>query len=592
MEDGTVQVSNGNVIMPLAEQFFDILEKKQITTVFQPIISLRDGSIYGYEALSRGPQNSDMQNPNALFDYAEKLEKTWDLELLCRSLAIEAFYKLNTRLKLFLNVNPKIIHDIKFKQGFTKDYILRYGMDPEDIIFEITERGSIDNISDLVKTINNYKNQNYKIAIDDAGAGYSGLNMISDLNPHFIKLDINLIRGIDKDVTRQSLIKSFAEFASLTNTYLVAEGIETEKELLKLIEIGIHFGQGFFLQRPSANLAPIPENVVHIINEANRRKNHLYDQKSSDLYIGNITTTQKTMNQHILMRQIYDLMENEPSISGFCITEEEQIIGVITRSELYRNLSGLYGFTLYAKRPIKDIMSKAFLQVDYYESIENVSKKAMGRDNNHLYDFISVTKEDKYFGIVTVKDLLEKTIQVEVNNAKHLNPLSGLPGNLMIEKKLEESLSSCTSPFILYLDINNFKAYNDVYGFENGDRIIKCLARILRQCIVSDSDFIGHIGGDDFVAIVNADDVTPLCEKIIQEFDSSIISFYNQYDLDRGYITTKNRRGLEEDFPLLSISVVAVPSSKYMNVSEMTVEMAQLKKACKQYTGSKYLLQV
>lgn len=577
-------------LAPLKEQFFDILNRKSITTVFQPIISLRDGSIFGYEALSRGPEDTEMQSPNILFEYAEKLEKTWDLELICRTKAIEAFHSLKTKLKLFLNVNPKIIHDIKFKKGFTKEYLFKYGMDPENIIFEITERGSIDNISDLVRTINNYKNQNYKIAIDDAGAGYSGLNMISDINPHFIKLDMNLIRDIDKDVTRQSLIKSFAEFASLTNTYLVAEGIETEKELLKLIDIGIHYGQGFFIQKPGPETRPISNDIILTINEANRRKNHLFDQKSSELYIGNISTMQNTITPKMLINQVYELMEKDPSISGFCITEDEIIKGVITRNELYRNLSGLYGFNLYSKRPVKDIMSKTFLQVDYYESIENVAKKAMGREYNRLYDFISITKEGKYSGIVTVKDLLEKTIQVEVNNAKHLNPLSGLPGNILIEKKLEENIFSRSKAFILYLDIDNFKAYNDVYGFENGDRIIKCLAQILKKTIGSDDDFIGHIGGDDFVAIVHSDDIEPICKKIIQDFDSSIIEFYNRHDLEKGYITTKNRHGTEEDFPLLSLSVVAVLSNKYNTLSEMTVEMAKLKKICKQSIGSKYLL--
>ena len=254
------------------ELFFYLLHHRQIRTVFQPIVSLRDGSVFGYEALSRGPQGTEMESPNVLFEYAQRYGKLWDLELLCRTKAIETVSRLHAQIRLFLNVNPNIMHDIKFRQGFTKEYLNQYGINPEDVIFEITEKEAVDNISDFIKTIDNYKNQKYKIAIDDTGAGYSGLNMISDIHPHFIKIDMNLIRDIDKDGTKQSLVKSMSQFASLSNTFLIAEGIETEGELLKLIEIGIDYGQGFFIKRPDAGIGPIDSAALQIIHEANKKR--------------------------------------------------------------------------------------------------------------------------------------------------------------------------------------------------------------------------------------------------------------------------------------------------------------------------------
>ncbi len=324
---------------PNQELFMAILENGQIATVFQPIVSLRDGSIYGYEALSRGPKNTKMYSPTLLFDCAEKFGKTWELELLCRKRAIETVFNLQSQFRLFLNVNPKIMHDDKFKKGFTKEYLAQYGINPENVIFEITERGVISNVSEFIDTINNYKNQNYRIAIDDAGAGYSGLNMISDIHPHFIKLDMNLIRGVELDQTKQSLIKSFTEFASMTNTYLIAEGIETKEELLKLIEIGVHFGQGFFLQKPNSVITPLDGNVLLTISDANEKKNHLSVKMSSEIYICNISTAQKCINRKILVSQVFGIMEQERTISGLCITEDENVVGIITRSELYRRLS-------------------------------------------------------------------------------------------------------------------------------------------------------------------------------------------------------------------------------------------------------------
>ncbi len=571
------------------EQFLDVLIKRDIRTVFQPIVSLRDGSAYGYEALSRGPIDTQMESPINLFDYAEKCNKLWELESLCRTKALEAVYTMKTEIKLFLNVNPNIMHDVKFRQGFTKEYLNKYAIDPERLIFEITEREAIKNIADFIQIVQNYKDQNYKIAIDDAGAGYSGLNLISDIKPHFIKLDMNLVRDVDKDVTKQSLIRSMSEFASLSNTLLIAEGIETENELFKLIEIGVQYGQGYLIQRPNAVILPIDETIIHTINEANMKKNHLFGSRISDIYIKNICRPLRTISPNILVSQVHDMMKVDRSSPGFCVLEGKTLLGVITRNDLYKVISGQYGYTLYANKPIKNILSTEFMQVDYQTTIDVVAKKAMQRDYDKIYDFITVVKENKYIGIVTVKELLEKSIEIEILNAKHLNPLSELPGNLLIEQQLEKCLVSDFDFYILYFDLDNFKAYNDVYGFENGDRVLKCFTRILKGNIPTDF-FIGHIGGDDFLAIVDKEQVIRTCEAVIDEFDRSILSFYNQDDINKGFIISRNRYGIEESFPLLSISIAGVASKNYASIFDLSEHVGKVKKDCKEIAGSNFII--
>jgi diguanylate cyclase (GGDEF)-like protein len=573
----------------LEELFFRIIANKEIKIVFQPIISLRDGAVYGYESLCRGPVNTNMQSPIVLFEFAEKHNKLWELELLCRTKALEAAYSMNKDVKLFINVNPNIMDDIKFKQGFTKEHLEMFSINPDNIIFEITEREAIKNISLFVQTVQNYKDQNYMIAIDDAGAGYSGLNLISDIRPHFIKLDMNLVRDVDKNNTKQSLLKSLCEFATLTNTLLIAEGIETERELVKLIELGIHYGQGYFIQRPNSSIIPIQGQILKIINEANDKKNHIYGSRITDIYINNICSNSATVNPNILVSQINEMINNNFGLPGFCVTENDRILGVITRNQLNKYLSAPYGYHLYANKPVKDILNTDFMKVDYKTPIDIVAKIAMQREIDKVYDFIAVTKDDKYFGVVTVKDLLEKTIQIEIVNAKHLNPLSELPGNMLIEKQLEYCIATCEKYCVLYLDIDNFKAYNDVYGFERGDYVIKIITQILKRNIPK-TDFIGHIGGDDFLAIMNNNGAKELCINIIHDFDKAVHKFYNQADLNRGYIVAKNRHGVEESFPLLSITIVGVSNENFKNIYDLTEYAAKTKKICKQKWGSNYLI--
>ena len=573
----------------LLESFQQLIRKGDIRTVFQPIISLRNSSILGYEALSRGPSGSDMERPALLFDLAEKTNKLWELELICRSKALEATHCLQIQSKLFLNVNPNIMHDIKFRQGFTKEYLNKFRINPDRIVFEITEREAVNNIRDFKKAVQNYKDQDYQIAIDDAGAGYSGLNMISDIHPHYIKLDMNLIRDIDKDHTKQALIKSMSEFAMLSNTFLIAEGIETEKELLKLIEIGVHYGQGYFIQKPESTLSPINCVLKNLISDSNAKKSHLFDTRISDVYIGNICKPLITLDPAIKISQANQMIRSDPTLPGFCVIENGKLLGVATRNQMNAKLSSQYGYSLYCNKGIGSIMCRDFLCVDFKTPIDLVVKIAMQRDPEKLYDFITITKDGIYNGIATVKDLLEKTMQIEVVNAKHLNPLSGLPGNLLIEKQLEECRNSPDRSCILYFDIDNFKAYNDVYGFEKGDLVLKNLTRILVGNIPADY-FVGHIGGDDFISVVPPELADTVCRHVIEEFDMLAQNFHTETDFNRGYIISKNRRGIEEIYPLMSITIAGITNTNFQNIYDMSENASKIKSICKQRDGSNYIL--
>ena len=229
------------------------------------------------------------------------------------------------------------------------------------------------------------------------------------------------------------------------------------------------------------------------------------------------------------------------------------------------------------------------MSVDHKMSIDKVTKIAMQREPDKLYDFITITKEGKYLGIVTVKDLLEKAIQIEIVNAKHINPLSELPGNLLIERHLEVCIASKRSYTVLYFDIDDFKSYNDVYGFEKGDIIIKRLTQILKKYIPKE-EFVGHIGGDDFVAVLYQNDVEELCKNVIREFDEMVPQVYNEKDAVKGFITAKNRHGVEESYPLMSLSIAGITNKDFKNIYELSEKASQLKRICRQKPGSNYKL--
>ena len=165
---------------------------------------------------------------------------------------------------------------------------------------------------------------------------------------------------------------------------------------------------------------------------------------------------------------------------------------------------------------------RSFLQVDARTSIRSVAKMAMEREVDDLYDFIVVKEEDKYLGIVTIQDLLKKAMEIEVDLAKSANPLTGLPGNIVIDQKVKSSVESGDKYTFFYFDLDNFKAFNDVYGFDKGDEVIKILAEILKS-VEEEGDFVGHIGGDDFVMICKGYKSPEFSIKIRLDFEKKHI---------------------------------------------------------------------
>ncbi len=240
----------------------DVIRNREITTVFQAIVCLSEGVIMGYEALSRGPKGSVLERPDLLFAEAEKCGKLWELELLCRSKALEQAEKLPQACKMFINVDPNVIKDPRFEKGLTGDLLKELRIAAESIVFEITERTAVDDYQNFRRVLENYRSQGYRIAIDDLGAGCSGMTLLAETRPQFIKIDMTLVRDIDRDFLRQALLKALCDFSRAADMKLIAEGIETFAELKTLIEIGVHYGQGFLLQRPQSEFKSLLPSLV------------------------------------------------------------------------------------------------------------------------------------------------------------------------------------------------------------------------------------------------------------------------------------------------------------------------------------------
>lgn len=575
----------------------DIMGNKEVHTLFQPIVDLKNAEIIGYEALSRGPKDSPLHSPIKLIEQATKDKTLWMLEVLFREKALSAASKGGLSSLLFLNVDPNVVNDPNFISGFTRQYIEEHGLMPEKIVFEITERSVIDNFKSFRSALQHYTDQGYRTAIDDTGAGYSNLSMISQIKPNFIKIDMDLVRGVDKDTFKQAIIKSFVWLANFTNTKLIAEGIETMGEAKMLISLGVHAGQGYLLGRPSNQFAAVDVSVRQEIIKTNISSSIM--QSYTAKYIGDICESIQAFEAEthcIDIKQVFDC----DKIEGACIVSREHIVGLIMRNRLNASMSAQFGFSLHAHKSISTLMDSSCLIVDYYTPISTVSELALARPNEKIYDNIIITRNFRYCGMVSIINLLKHSSDIERSFALELNPLTGLPGNIQINKVLYEIISKGSECCVLYFDLDNFKIYNDVYGFNQGDSIIKMTKDVISHNInnmYSFSSFIGHIGGDDFLAIVNCGkaDCEELCKRILADFDSEIVHYFSEEDAARGFLNGKPR-GKENTtcaFPLtsMSIAVLCGSMSVFETPDRLSYHLSSLKTTVKSLLGSNYMIQ-
>lgn len=570
------------------KEFFKIIKDHEIKTVFQPIVALDTGEVYAYEALSRITLKQSTLTIDKLFDMADQLEQVWNLEKLCRKKALKAATKKPKHAKLFLNVDPNVMLDQKFYHGFTREFVEKYKLKTSEIVFELTERTSVEDRELFKNTVRHYKEQGFGIAIDDVGSGYSGLNRINCVEPKYIKIDMELIRDIHLNKPKFSMVQVMAKFCKEMNYILIAEGIENEEELKVLIQLGVPYGQGYYFRKPEEEFLNVPKPVRQTVRELWESQMQCPAATSLLGTVEAICKTGLTMSPETKAVDAYSLFKKDEEILEICVVDAQgNFQGILTRHAILKDFGGMYGYTLHQKYTVSDIMKKDTLVVNVDFSVESVAKMAMERNSSEIYDAVVVLKYRKYHGMVTIKDLLTTTVEIQVKRAKEVNPLSSLPGNVVIEEQIR-SLVGEEKPFaIMYLDLDNFKAYNDAYGFNHGDRMIKAVVDSM-QYACDERDFLGHIGGDDFVIITRREEPKRLGQCIVEQFQSYLPKLYNDMDWERGFIVSTNRHGLTEQFPIASLSVAVVTNHNeiYRDMGALSEKIVQTKKAAKKQPGN------
>ena len=561
----------------------EIIDK--LDYAFQPIIYAQSGKLYAVEALLRNVQDiPNITTIDDLFDLVFSNDYLYEFDLLLREKAIKKFANINIpNLKLFYNLDNRIIYNKNYSSGNTQKILTKYNLSKDKIIFELSEKGTSIEQNALSTMLQRYKQSGYSIAIDDFGIGVSGLKLLYFSEANIIKIDRFFISNIDQDSKKKLFCSSIIDMAHIMGMQVIAEGVETQKEFYTCKDIGADFIQGFLVQKPTKNIneiLPIYNDISNLILDDKREdQNKFIDEQFID-----------KIEPLPVNSSLYDIIlhfkKNTDHNFVPIIDEFRYFLGIIYESDIKKISYSQYGLSLAQNQNFSTTLLKYLkpaLSVEISWGIDKILEMYNLNFQNSLGIFI--TNSDKYLGFINLNSLLTMSYKRNIEIATNQSPLTKLPGNNQIEKFIANSFRNIqiNTTHIIYFDFNDFKPFNDIYGFRQGDRAILIFSELLQKRYPKNS-FIAHIGGDDFfvgLTDFTFEDVFELTLDIQNEFKYSAKNLYSNEDKELGYIVSKDRFGTTRNFNLLSVSCAIVEINSQSNILNFDDTLNIMKKESK-----------
>lgn len=561
-----------------------ILAEGLLVPVFQPIVDFRARAIYGYEALIRGPEGSALQRPDKLFAAARRAGCSLALEHACRETSMRAFVAQSLGGRLFLNVTPGCLLAPQLMNGETQALLRELGLPANRIVLELTENQQITDLPGIQEALLHYRGRGFQIAIDDLGEGFANLRMWSDLRPEFVKIDKHFVHGIADDRIKYHFVRAMQDLAGICNASLVAEGIERQEDFNCIRDMGIACGQGYFIERPVP--APARQLSLPVITALDQRRVALTPTQGGQ---GKVPTARNLLRAieplpHLATNDVaIARFEADPELYVLPVVNGQQPIGMINRHSLIDRFARPFRRELYGSKSCELFMDHAPLIVDQHASIQELALMLALAPKHYLYDGFIVTGEGGYLGIGNSQDLMATITEMQISAARYANPLTQLPGNVPINEHIDRMLDADVEFVAAYIDIDNFKPFNDNFGYRRGDDLIQTLGQLICDAVDERNDFVGHIGGDDFFVIFQSADWENRCWQLVHGFAERTQAMVGPEELSQGGYMAENRRGDLgfQALPTLSIGAVRIQPHQYDSHREVAAAASVAKKQAK-----------
>jgi EAL domain-containing protein (putative c-di-GMP-specific phosphodiesterase class I)/GGDEF domain-containing protein len=539
-------------------ELLETILNRQMRVQFQPIVHFGMGQTFGYESLIRMPQTGNLKRAGMYFHAADRARLVSWLDVACQELCFETAARAGVRDHLFINMDAEGLAHLHLAEQSLAKRAAEFNIAPSRVVLEITERQAVDDFPRLTQYIEQLREEGFKIAIDDAGAGYSSLHSIAELRPDFVKIDRSLVRTIENSPTRRALLSTLTHYAHQIGAQVIAEGLETRDELATVIEMGVPYGQGYLLGKPDDKFKSLRQEMqvfigVHLERRRNRVMGREYAIEKMARYGVTVPASAPCSEVARKFRKMEDLE------SVVVVAQDGGIDGLIMRDRFRDEFRE--GVPEAETRTAADIMDRQPLVVEADTALEDVAQRATYRRSMRFHDDIVVGRAGMYVGVVPVRALMEALSTRHVNRLKYAHPLTGLPGPALIEATCDERLQGERPTAVLHVGMAHFRAFNDHFGLSLGDEALMAAARVLEQNLMihgTPEDFVGHLSGDDFIVLIAPEQSARYCAACIAEFDVIAPHFYTPEQNRVGGLETTNG-GMKTPFMYLRIAGVSTP---------------------------------
>lgn len=563
----------------LQDTIQDIIRKKQLIALFQPIINIHSGEVFGYEGLIRGPAGG-LHAPTELLSLASSEGLRTPLELTCLELLMDRFVSDQLPGYLFLNMSPEVLVQLCYESHPGFEMWHAQAKLQGRVVLELTEgERAIEYTPEVMRlAVKKCHEMGYYMAIDDLGEGFSSLRLWSELRPRFVKVDRYFIHNIQNDPVKTQFVRSILDIARHAQCQVIAEGVETTEEWYVLNRLGISLGQGHLfcypVDIPPKSISWPPSSEKPVRDSQGQSAQNLKDS----LFSKKLVRFQDPVDSQWTNERVLLLFENHPILDSIPVVDgDRKPLGLLTRQTMTEVFSQPYRHELFGRKSCTQFMDTEPYIVPLSTTVQDISHALSFAHKRHFIQGFLVVDDGRYYGMGHGQDVMAVMTDMQIQAAKYANPLTQLPGNVPIHEQLEQLLSLQTPFVVCHGDLDFFKPYNDCYGFSAGDRVIQLTAQILSEVCDHHIDYLGHIGGDDFIVLFQSPDWERRCREAMEMFDQQILLHYSPQDLEAGGLYAENRQRVREFFPVISLSlgVVMVPAGSpysYMDISQVASE--------------------
>lgn len=557
----------------------------QVDFLLQPIADIGTGVVYGYDAQPQIADGTHVGTYEELTEIAFRKGLLPELNTLLFEKVLTSFKKLRIAqgTKLFFKLDGRDLGHQQHPGSTFSAKVVAAGLQTHQICIAFSERHRQTVADGVEHAIDDLRDSGFMIALVEFGQASSELRMLHDLSPDYVKIDRFFLANVDSDPRRKLFVTTVANLAHVLGARVIAEGAETEREFKACRDIGCDLVQGAFVAGPISRPASVKLFYEHLRRpEAGLKKRSEQDRIRSELI------QLPTINLHASMGELLDMVVHNQEGNAIPVVDDNQEPrGFVHERDLKKYLYS--GATSDEKPqldleapirpfvracPIADINSNAdMLLVTFASSINS--------------DGIILTENFHYAGFLSATSLLKIIHEKRLQEAQDQNPLSRLPGNSAVTRYIAEAArKGAHERHLCYLDFDNFKPFNDTYGYKQGDRAIILFSELLQRHVSGTGTFHGHVGGDDFFAGFQQMDQTDVASRLLalkRAFRDDVESFYEPVHREQGFMEAQDRFGTTRQFPLLqcSISILSLSRGLTMHPDALNDEISSLKLAAK-----------